>query len=85
MILIPWVGTRESERVLIILSVASALCVLIPFVWRSNAKNARLLLAGATVAGVILAAFVPGVPAEVIAYGRLFKIWADDPSGAKTL
>ena len=67
MILIPAIGTQGCERVLIVLSVVSALFALAPPL---RAKAGVLLLAAAVVAVVLLAMSVSGVPSMLIAYGR---------------
>jgi spermidine synthase len=74
MFLIPRIGTRQSERALILVSGASALCVLLPVIWsqRSKASVVRLAVSMAIVG--LLIAGVPAVPAAVIAYGRLVTI-----------
>ncbi len=59
LVLIPGVGTQQSQRVLIGLSAAASVAVLLP---------KRIALAGAT--AVVFAWFVPAVPWGVIAYGR---------------
>jgi spermidine synthase len=69
-ILIPWIGTRQSQQVLIVLAAVSALLVLAPLVWRFPTKTGAALLVAATVAAVLLARSVSGVPGELIAYGR---------------
>jgi spermidine synthase len=72
MFLIPRLGTQGSERVLIILSAAGALCVLLPLVAYSCAKAGSLWLAASMIAAVILTSTVPRIPAGLVAYGRLF-------------
>jgi spermidine synthase len=74
MLLIPRMGTRQAERALIGLSIASALCVLAPIVWSRRGKLGAWCLAASTAMAGLLAANVPGVPALVIAYGRLSMI-----------
>lgn len=70
MILIPWIGTRHSESVLIGICAASALIALAPLVWRSRSVVGSALLAVATCCAVFMAARVTNVPGELIAYGR---------------
>jgi spermidine synthase len=67
MFLVPAIGTQGCERVLIVLSVVSALFALAPPL---RAKAGVLLLAAAVVAVVLLAMSVSGVPSMLIAYGR---------------
>ncbi len=79
MLLIPRIGTQQSERALIALSVLSAVCALAPGVWSwpwSSSARAFRLAASITLAG-FLAAGVPEVPGQVIAYGRLVTVAGD--------
>jgi spermidine synthase len=71
MILIPWIGTRHSESVLIGICAASALIVLGPITWRSRSKAGSALLAVALCCAIAMALRVSNVPGELIAYGRI--------------
>jgi spermidine synthase len=77
MFLIPRIGTRQSERALIVLSGVSALCVLFPAIGSQRLKAGVLRLAASMVIVGFLAAGIPAVPAAVIAYGRLVTIAGD--------
>ncbi len=70
MILIPWIGTRHSESVLIGICTVSALTVLAPLVWRARSAAGAALLAAAACCAVLMASRVADVPGELIAYGR---------------
>jgi spermidine synthase len=70
MLLIPWIGTRYSESVLIGICAASALIVLGPIIWRSSSMAGSALLAVALCCAVAMALRVSDVPGELIAYGR---------------
>jgi spermidine synthase len=71
MILIPAIGTQGCQRLLIVLSGLGALYVWpTATTWTPRAKAGALLLAAATVAVVLLATSVSGVPSMLIAYGR---------------
>jgi spermidine synthase len=70
LVLVPWIGTQGSQRVLIVLSAVSALLVLAPAVWRLRSKAGAAAVLASTVLAVWLAATVSGVPAMLIAYGR---------------
>jgi spermidine synthase len=80
MVLIPWLGTRGSQRAMIVLAALGALLILVPSVggwWADKPRGGRagrgLAWAGlATVPTlvILLAWSVPGVPAGLIAYGR---------------
>ena len=70
MVLIPWIGTRYSETVLIGIGAVSALVVLAPLVWRARSAAGAALLLAATCGAALMAARVSDVPGELIAYGR---------------
>jgi spermidine synthase len=72
MFLIPRLGTQGSERVLIVLSAAAALCMLLPVVSSSRTKVGAFCLASSMIAAGILASTVPRIPAGLVAFGRLF-------------
>ena len=84
MLLIPWIGTHQSERVLIGLSFASAQCLLLPLARfaGTNASEARsskeevFWLAISTLFAGLLAWTIPAVAGSVAAYGRLFQTLA---------
>ena len=63
LILVPWIGTQNSERVLLVASALSALFVL-------AGRSRALVLASALVAACLLAWTVDAIPGKVIAYGR---------------
>src|ERR1039457_1379439 len=68
MVLIPWIGTRYSETVLIGIGAVSALVVLAPLVWRARSAAGAALLLAATCVAALMAARVSDVPGELIAY-----------------
>jgi spermidine synthase len=74
LILIPWMGTQDSQRVLMALSGLSGLFVVVPIIFKARPQ---LKIMG-TVAGIAAAAacaflivHTARVPDELIAYGRL--------------
>jgi spermidine synthase len=69
-VLIPWIGTRRSEGLLIGLCAFSALLVLTPVARRSRSAAWAVLLGASAVAAFLIATNVHGVPPELIAYGR---------------
>ena len=73
-ILVPWLGTRRSEGLLILIPLAGALAVLAPLVRRSRSQLAAALLTASAVAALFLALNVSDVPGELIAYGRRMMI-----------
>ena len=68
LVLVPWIGSQQSTRVLLIVSAVSALFVLGPRALRSGKRTAGL--AAALVAACLLAWTVDAIPGKVIAYGR---------------
>jgi spermidine synthase len=68
LVLVPWIGTQNSQRVLLALSGAGALVMLAPSARNSSRKA---IAAGVATALVALLVFgVDAVPGELIAYGR---------------
>lgn len=68
LVLVPWIGTQQSERALLVVSALSAL-----FVLGSQARRSGAMAAGLAVSmGVafLLAWSVDPIPGKVIAYGR---------------
>jgi len=84
MLLIPWVGTQQAQRILICLSAVAALLMIGPLVWHVlssdsfGIKSKRLpLLAVSAASPAVLVVFaamlawsVPTVPPGLVAYGR---------------
>jgi spermidine synthase len=68
LVLIPWIGTQQTTRIILILSAASAFIALLPLI-KGKTLPTLGLLASMVVAG-FLAWGLPGVPGELIAYGR---------------
>ena len=70
LILVPWIGTQDTQRVILILAAVSAAVVLGPLAWeRSNAVTATLLTLSLIFAGYLVFN-VDAIPGELIAYGR---------------
>ena len=76
LVLVPWIGTQQSQRVLLILSAASALFVLAPYAVEYRSKTVAALLAVSMLAAGLLARGVDPIPGAVIAYGRRIAISA---------
>jgi spermidine synthase len=74
--LIPWIGTQQSQRVLLVVAAVSAWFVLAPHAWRQRSKAVAACLAVATVVAGLLAWSVDAIPGELIAYGRRMAISA---------
>ncbi len=76
LIFIPWMGSRNSERLLILLAVTSALLILFPLA-RNWKKGAVLALAASSVFTIVLAWRVDPMPWLAYAYGRKMLIAED--------
>ncbi|HYL39344.1 MAG TPA: fused MFS/spermidine synthase [Bryobacteraceae bacterium] len=68
--LIPWIGTLQSQRVLLALSALSGVIVLAPYVWRNRAAALAAGLAASIALAGALAWKMHPIPGELIAYGR---------------
>jgi spermidine synthase len=80
MVLVPWLGTRGCQGVMIALSAVSAMLILLPALARARAVGiaARLAgLAGAAAAAVVLIWSLPTTPWGLTAYGRYMATWND--------
>jgi spermidine synthase len=77
LILIPWIGTQQSTRIILIVSALSGLIVLAPLVKERVAG--RAIPAVGLLASMLVAALfawnVPAVPGDLIAYGRRMGIY----------
>jgi spermidine synthase len=74
LVLVPWIGTQNSQRLLLIVSALSALFVLAPLA-RSSKSTATVLVLS-MIAAVFLARGVDAVPGALIAYGRRMPVYA---------
>ena len=76
LVLIPWIGTQQSTRIILMLSALSGLIVLPPLILK---RSARVLPAVGVLASMLLAGLlawgVPEVPGDLIAYGRRMGIY----------
>jgi spermidine synthase len=68
LVLIPWIGSQQSERVLVIAAAIGGVIVLLPILRRSGMGIAGL--AASIGVACLLAWSVDPVPGELIAYGR---------------
>ncbi|HUI56282.1 MAG TPA: fused MFS/spermidine synthase [Bryobacteraceae bacterium] len=73
LILIPGIGTQQSQRALLMTSALSALFVLMPYVRESGSKLTAWL-AVSLLAAVLLAVNLEPIPGKLIAYGRRLAI-----------
>jgi spermidine synthase len=80
LLLVVWLGTQQTQMVLIVVSAISALMLLAPVAAGEGAKTqlswgATILLVLATGAAGLLARSVPPVPGLLAAYGRYSATW----------
>jgi spermidine synthase len=68
--LIPWIGTQQTQRLLVVLAWLSAAAVLVPYAWRRRDAFVGGMLAASFAFALLLAWQVHKIPGEVIAYGR---------------
>jgi spermidine synthase len=75
LVLVPWIGTQQTQRILLALSAISAWLLLVPRlrVRRSWQLAAVLILSVLAAFGLIWR--VHAIPGRVIAYGRRMSIW----------
>jgi spermidine synthase len=79
--LIPWIGSQNTERLLIVVSALSGLLVLFPYLRRSMGMA---IGAGLSLVGVaFLAATVSAIPTQLVAYGRFMASWAGESTDLK--
>ena len=81
LVLVPWIGTQQSQRVLLILSAVSALVVLVPLARESASLAPRAWLAASVVLAGLLAWSLGPIPGDLIAYGRRMPL----QSGSSTI
>jgi spermidine synthase len=74
--LIPWIGTQQSQRLLLVLSGASALFVLLPYLRQSKSAALAFGLTASMGMTAYLAWKLDPIPGELIAYGRRMAIYA---------
>ncbi len=72
--LVPWIGTQDTERVILIMAAIGAAVVLGPYAWeRSSTVTSSVLTLTLIFAGY-LAMNVDKIPGELIAYGRRIAV-----------
>jgi spermidine synthase len=70
LVLVPWIGTRDSQRVLLLAAACAAIVALVPHLRMRRSMGLAAALAGGVAVAVFLANGVEAVPGELIAYGR---------------
>jgi spermidine synthase len=68
--LVPWIGTQNSQRVLLAAAAAAALVALVPYLREFRSIGLAAALAGGMALAFMLANGIDPVPGELIAYGR---------------
>jgi spermidine synthase len=76
LIMVPWAGTQQSQRLLLMASALSALFVLAPYVRTYRSKTVAASLAVSMVAALWLTVHLDPIPGKLIAYGRRLPISA---------
>ena len=70
LILVPMIGTQQSQRVILAIAAISAFTALIPYVRDQKSVGISGLLAASAVVSLVLIFGLGPVPGELIAYGR---------------
>jgi spermidine synthase len=79
--LIPWIGSQQTERLLVVVAALSGVLVLLPYLRRSMAMAVSLVVA--LIAVVFLAWTVSPIPTQLVAYGRFMSSWAGQSTDLK--
>jgi spermidine synthase len=74
LILVPSIGTQQTQRVVLIVSALSALILLGHYAWQNSARTVAVWLTLSMIAIGFLTASIDPVPGELIAYGRRIAI-----------
>jgi spermidine synthase len=77
LVLIPWIGTQDTERVLLVVAAASGLILLMPLIRETRSLNLELAAGVSLGLAVLMVASLDAVPGELIAYGRRIAINSD--------
>ncbi|MDQ2639984.1 MAG: fused MFS/spermidine synthase [Pseudomonadota bacterium] len=79
LVLVAWIGTQQSQRLLMVLSLAAALVLLLPALRGHSTARARTWAAATGVAAVVVlavgATFVHKLPGPLVGYGRWTVTW----------
>ncbi|HLW76405.1 MAG TPA: fused MFS/spermidine synthase, partial [Bryobacteraceae bacterium] len=70
LILVPWIGTQDSQRTLLVLSAVAGVIVLFPHLRRHGSMRSFVGLAVSIGVALLLTVNLDAVPGELIAYGR---------------
>lgn len=72
--LIPWIGSQQTERLLLVVSAFSGVLVLFPYLRRSFGMAISTVLSLGVVAFLVWT--VSPLPTQLVAYGRFMASWA---------
>jgi spermidine synthase len=78
LLLVPWIGTQDAQRVLLVLAAASGLVILAPHVRKTGSLGAASLLAASVVVALMLTSRVPQVSGGMIMWGRQLMTLGDE-------
>uniref|UniRef100_Q029X3 Polyamine aminopropyltransferase n=1 Tax=Solibacter usitatus (strain Ellin6076) TaxID=234267 RepID=Q029X3_SOLUE len=68
--LVPWIGTQDSQRALVWISLAGGVLILVPYIRARKSPGVAAALAAGVMAAAWLSSSLAPVPGELIAYGR---------------
>ena len=74
LLLVPAIGTQNSQRVLLAIAAVSAFTALMPYVRDQKSVGISGLLAASAMLSLVLLINLPPIPGELIAYGRQMPI-----------
>ena len=74
LVLVPWIGTQQTQRVLLCAAAVSGIAVLLPLIRANKSMGMAAGLAAAVMAAAWLSSGLSAVPGELIAYGRRMAI-----------
>jgi spermidine synthase len=74
LLLVPWIGTQQTQRVLLCTAAVSGIVVLLPLLRATKSMAMAAGLAAAVMGAAWLSSGLSAVPAELIAYGRRMAI-----------
>jgi spermidine synthase len=74
LMLVPWIGTHQTQRVLLCTAAVSGIVVLLPYVRASKSMGMAAGLAAAVMGAAWLSSSIEPVPGALIAYGRRMAI-----------
>jgi spermidine synthase len=74
LILIAWIGTRDTQRLMLVLAGLGGLLLLVPPAWRTRGTWPIIAITEAVAAVAVLVWLVPAQPGNLVAYGRLLSL-----------